>query len=125
MTIYLDYQATTPLAPEARDAMLPWLRDGHANPSGAHREAKRARDIMAAVDDALASDLNDAAEAFNMDAPVRLVRSFNTPQFMANAWPLNLDHVNKACSQKKCHEKKRFEGVGRGFMGHGLGCSCR
>jgi len=23
--IYLDYQATTPLAPEARAAMLPWL----------------------------------------------------------------------------------------------------
>jgi cysteine desulfurase len=23
--IYLDYQATTPLAPEAREAMLPWL----------------------------------------------------------------------------------------------------
>ena len=29
--IYLDYQATTPLAPEALDAMLPWLRDGFAN----------------------------------------------------------------------------------------------
>ena len=27
--IYLDYQATTPLAPEALEAMLPWLRDGH------------------------------------------------------------------------------------------------
>ena len=23
--IYLDYQATTPLAPEALEAMLPWL----------------------------------------------------------------------------------------------------
>ena len=40
---YLDYQATTPLAPEAFDAMLPWLRDGHANPHSAHREGRRAK----------------------------------------------------------------------------------
>ena len=40
---YLDYQATTPLAPEAFDSMLPWLRDGHANPHSPHREGRRAR----------------------------------------------------------------------------------
>ncbi len=40
---YLDYQATTPLAPEALDAMLPWLRDAHANPHSAHREGRRAK----------------------------------------------------------------------------------
>ncbi len=40
---YLDYQATTPLAPEAFDAMLPWLRDQHANPHSAHREGRRAK----------------------------------------------------------------------------------
>ena len=40
---YLDYQATTPLAPEAFDAMLPWLRDQHANPNSPHREGRRAR----------------------------------------------------------------------------------
>ena len=40
---YLDYQATTPLAPEALDAMLPWLRDGHANPHSSHREGRRAK----------------------------------------------------------------------------------
>ena len=38
--IYLDYQATAPLAPEAREAMLRWL-DGpgteRALHSGAHR----------------------------------------------------------------------------------------
>jgi cysteine desulfurase len=41
--IYLDYQATTPLAPEALDAMLPWLRDGHANPHSAHRPGRAAK----------------------------------------------------------------------------------
>jgi cysteine desulfurase len=40
--IYLDYQATTPLAPEALDAMLPWLRDSHANPHSAHAPGRAA-----------------------------------------------------------------------------------
>lgn len=39
--IYLDYQATTPLAPEAKEAMLRWLDgpegDGYGNPHSAHR----------------------------------------------------------------------------------------
>lgn len=41
--IYLDYQATTPLAPEAFDAMLPWLGDGHANPHSAHAPGRAAK----------------------------------------------------------------------------------
>lgn len=41
--IYLDYQATTPLAPEAFDAMLPWLRDGYANPHSAHAAGRKAK----------------------------------------------------------------------------------
>ncbi len=41
--IYLDYQATTPLAPEALDAMLPWLRDNHANPHSAHAPGRAAK----------------------------------------------------------------------------------
>lgn len=45
--IYLDYQATTPLAPEAREAMLRWLggpeSDGFGNPSSAHRMGRMAR----------------------------------------------------------------------------------
>jgi cysteine desulfurase len=41
--IYLDANATTPLAEEVLEAMLPWLRDGFENPSGAYAGAKRAR----------------------------------------------------------------------------------
>jgi cysteine desulfurase len=37
VTIYLDYQATTPLAPEAFEAMVPLLRDQFANPHSPHR----------------------------------------------------------------------------------------
>jgi cysteine desulfurase len=41
--IYLDYQATTPLAPEAFEATVPWLRDQHANPHSAHRAGRAAK----------------------------------------------------------------------------------
>ncbi len=41
--IYLDANATTPLLPEVLEAMLPWLRDGYANPSGSYAAAKLAR----------------------------------------------------------------------------------
>ncbi len=47
--IYLDYQATAPLAPEALDAMLPWLRDGHANPHSAHAPGRHARAAVEAA----------------------------------------------------------------------------
>jgi cysteine desulfurase len=44
--IYLDYQATTPLAPEAMAAMLPWLAGpeaaGFANPHSPHRPGRAA-----------------------------------------------------------------------------------
>lgn len=46
---YLDHAATTPVRPEAREAMLPWLGDRTGNPSGAHRLA---RDARRAIDDA-------------------------------------------------------------------------
>src|SRR3546814_17569428 len=44
--IYLDYQATTPLAPEAREAMLRWLGgpegDYFGNPHSSHRMGRMA-----------------------------------------------------------------------------------
>jgi cysteine desulfurase len=52
---YLDYQATTPLAPEALEAMLPWLRDQHANPHSAHSEGRRARAVVEAARDEIAA----------------------------------------------------------------------
>ncbi len=46
---YLDNAATTRLWPEALQAMLPWLGECYGNPSGSHRQARRAR---AAIDEA-------------------------------------------------------------------------
>ena len=40
---YLDHAATTPLRAEALDAMLPWLREHHGNPSSLHAAGRRAR----------------------------------------------------------------------------------
>ncbi|HEY5712192.1 MAG TPA: cysteine desulfurase family protein [Allosphingosinicella sp.] len=45
--IYLDYQATTPLAPEAEAAMLPWLGEKFGNPHSPH---KMGREAAAAVE---------------------------------------------------------------------------
>jgi cysteine desulfurase len=53
--IYLDYQATTPLAPEAFDAMLPWLRDQHANPHSAHRPGRAAKAAVEVAREQVAS----------------------------------------------------------------------
>ena len=44
--IHLDANASTAMLPEVLDAMLPWLRDGHANPSGAYSAARRARQAI-------------------------------------------------------------------------------
>jgi len=47
--IYLDHNATTPLCPEARDAMSPLLEGTWGNPSGIHASGRRTR---AVIDDA-------------------------------------------------------------------------
>ena len=41
--IYLDYNATTPVAPEAFEAMLPYLKDEFGNPSSAYTLGVRAK----------------------------------------------------------------------------------
>ncbi|MGA9277510.1 cysteine desulfurase family protein [Ilumatobacter sp.] len=41
--IYLDNAASTPMRPEAVEAMMPYLAEVYANPSGSHRFARRAR----------------------------------------------------------------------------------
>jgi cysteine desulfurase len=49
MPIYLDHAATTPLRPEVRDAMLPYLDGVFGNPSSSHAFGRAARE---ALDDA-------------------------------------------------------------------------
>jgi cysteine desulfurase len=73
--IYLDYQATTPLAPEAFAAMEPWLRDGFANPHSAHAAGRAAAAAVEVARDRIAALLpkggrviftSGATEAINL-----------------------------------------------------------
>src|SRR6266487_4093683 len=45
-TIYFDYNATTPLDPDVRDGMLPYLGDIFGNPSSVHRVGRQARALL-------------------------------------------------------------------------------
>jgi cysteine desulfurase len=44
--IYLDYNASTPLAPEVVEAMRPFLTEDFGNPSSSHWAGKRAREAV-------------------------------------------------------------------------------
>jgi cysteine desulfurase len=45
-TVYFDYNATTPLDPQVRDAMLPYFGDIFGNPSSVHSIGRRARALL-------------------------------------------------------------------------------
>ena len=54
-TIYFDYNATTPLDPAVREAMLPFLGDVFGNPSSVHHVGRRARALLDDARDRVAS----------------------------------------------------------------------
>jgi cysteine desulfurase len=75
VVIYLDYQATTPLAPEAFAAMEPWFKDGFANPHSVHASGRAAAAAVEVARDQIAALLpsggrvvftSGATEAVNM-----------------------------------------------------------
>jgi cysteine desulfurase len=59
--IYLDHAATTPLRPEALEAMLPFLGGVFGNPSSAHSLGRAARHAMDEARELLAADLGGSA----------------------------------------------------------------
>jgi cysteine desulfurase len=64
-TIYLDYNATTPLDPAVRDAMLPFLGVVWGNPSSVHHVGQKAR--------ALLDDARDRAAKFLGAKPSEII----------------------------------------------------
>jgi cysteine desulfurase len=46
LPVYLDHNATTPVAPEVADAIEPFLRAEFGNPSSSHAYGRRARDAV-------------------------------------------------------------------------------
>ena len=57
MTAYLDHAATTPMHPEAVEAMLPFLLHRFGNPSGSHAVAREARKALEEARDVVAQCL--------------------------------------------------------------------
>ena len=54
---YLDNAATTPLRPEALEAMLPYLTDHFGNPSGSHAVSRQAKQALEEARDVVATCL--------------------------------------------------------------------
>ena len=61
-TIYLDNNATTAVAPEVRDAMLPYLTDLYGNPSSMHTFGGQVADAVDAARESLAGLLGASAD---------------------------------------------------------------
>ena len=53
--VYLDHAATTPMRPESIAAMMPYLADNFANPSGSHRFSRQARQVLDEARDVVAN----------------------------------------------------------------------
>ena len=58
--IYLDHAATTPVDPRVLEAMLPFLRDDHGNPSSIHAAGRRVRAAIERAREEVAALLNAA-----------------------------------------------------------------
>ena len=53
--LYLDHNATTPIIPEVRDAMLPWLENEFGNPSSVYALGRRANAALTKAREQVAS----------------------------------------------------------------------
>ena len=60
--VYLDYNATTPVAPEVAEAMRPFLHEAFGNPSSSHAFGQWARDAVAQARQQVAALINASAE---------------------------------------------------------------
>jgi cysteine desulfurase len=55
--LYLDHAATTPMRPEVREAMAPYLGDRFGNPSGIHATARRAKNAVEEARERIAASI--------------------------------------------------------------------
>jgi cysteine desulfurase len=60
--IYLDHNASSPLRPEAREAMRPWLEGATGNPSSAHAAGRNARRALEDAREMIAHHLGAHAD---------------------------------------------------------------
>ncbi|MEJ6582466.1 MAG: cysteine desulfurase family protein [Crocinitomicaceae bacterium] len=58
MVVYLDNAATTPIAPEVIEAMLPVLREGFGNPSSSHSFGRKSKALLEVSRRSIAKHMN-------------------------------------------------------------------
>jgi len=58
MAVYLDNAATTPIAPEVIEAMIPVLRDGFGNPSSSHSFGRKSKALLEVSRRSIAKHMN-------------------------------------------------------------------
>jgi len=59
--LYLDHAASTPLRPEARAAMVPFVGERFGNPSGVHATAQQAKNAIEAAREQIAASIGAAS----------------------------------------------------------------
>jgi cysteine desulfurase len=64
VSIYLDYQATTPTAPEVAAAMRPWIEEKFANPHSPHRLGREAAAAVEVARERVTAALRLSSPAF-------------------------------------------------------------
>ncbi|MFN2424424.1 MAG: cysteine desulfurase family protein [Cryomorphaceae bacterium] len=58
MKVYFDNAATTPMAPEVLEAMMPYLREHHGNPSSTHQFGRKTKSAIETARKSIAKLLN-------------------------------------------------------------------
>lgn len=122
--IYLDYQATTPLAPEAFAAMEPWLKEGFWNPHSAHAGGRKAAAAVEVAREQIAALLpqggrviftSGATEALNL-----AIKGCGLPvAALATEHAAVLDcvaHLGGAVVPVGSDGRAGFEGTGKGLF---------
>ncbi len=90
--VYLDYNATTPVAPEVVDAMMPYLREHFGNPSSDHAYGERAANGISRARKAVA-DLIGAGSSEIIFTGCATEANNLAILGVARAWPGGPGHV--------------------------------
>lgn len=86
--IHLDHNATTPVAPEVLDAMVPWLRDQFGNPSSTHPWGRRAAQAVAKARHQVADLIGAQAQEISSPAAPPRRTTWRCSAWRArSAWP--------------------------------------
>lgn len=109
-SIYLDYSATTPLAPEVLEAMQPYLTQHFGNASSIHGFGREAKVALDAAREKIATGLgaqpqeiaftSGGTEASNM-AILGVAQNFSEPRHLITS------HIEHPCVLNPCRELER------------------